>query len=118
LVFLTLKVMPGVEADKHGLVVKEVLSLTRRYPSLLSGELVSRLEASHHLLLTSSPSSRSAVQAHSVANPLLNQNFPAKPGILLKVIPDLFLEVMFFGGAFFSQQPFEKLKGGYSPRKI
>lgn len=38
-------VVPGVEAEKHGLVLKEVSHITRQYPVLLSGELINRLAA-------------------------------------------------------------------------
>jgi len=34
-----------VEAEKHGLVLKEVSHLSRQYPALLSGELVNKLAA-------------------------------------------------------------------------
>ncbi len=37
--------VPGVEAEKHGLVLKEVSHLSRQYPALLSGELVNKLAA-------------------------------------------------------------------------
>jgi hypothetical protein len=37
--------VPGVEAEKHGLVLKEVSHLSRQYPALLNGELVNKLAA-------------------------------------------------------------------------
>lgn len=49
--------MPGVEMDKHTLLIKEVTGLTRRYPSLLTSDLIARLE-----MLVTSSSRTAAVQ--------------------------------------------------------